>query len=285
MGLITNRWQVAYKKKGEEIYRLIDNPKWGWCADPFLIEYNETIYLFAEIFLYHTERKGVIGYCTFDGQKWSEWTVTLDLHWHLSYPFVYVEEGDLYMCPESYQNGEVDIYRLDGFPNKWSKVKTLFCNVKYADTTMFEKDGEKYLFTFHMIKGGAVGDGGLYKIEGDKMIDMGIISKNRSGARCGGKVIKADGKLIRVAQDCEKEYGSGIIFYGIETISPEYKENEIKRVYPKDIIVKSKRKYVGLHTYNECNEIQVIDLKYRCFSPKELWGRHRVRKVFLNKFR
>lgn len=97
------RWEIAYRRAGEEKFHLIPNPPYGWCADPFLVEYHDTIYLFAEIFLYKSERNGVIGYCTYENGRFGAWTITMDKHWHLSYPNVFVYENNLYMCPESYQ--------------------------------------------------------------------------------------------------------------------------------------------------------------------------------------
>ncbi|GFI63499.1 hypothetical protein IMSAG117_00914 [Lactobacillaceae bacterium] len=79
-------WKIAYRTSPEEPFKMVPNPEFAWAADPFLIKYEEKIYLFAELFLYKSERNGVIGYCEFMGDHFSEWKVTMDEHWHLSYP-------------------------------------------------------------------------------------------------------------------------------------------------------------------------------------------------------
>lgn len=281
----TNHWQIAWKWKNEDKYHIIANPKWGWCADPFLVEYEDSIYLFAEAFLYKSERNGVIVYCKFCDGKWGDWVVTMDRHWHLSYPNVWVEEERLLMCPESYQIGEIAIYELIDFPDKWKKIRTLISNVSYCDTTFVEEDDEEYLFTYDRELGGtSSGKGLIGKVIEGKIAELKVFSEKKEGNRCGGKVIRCRDKIIRVAQNCKDEYGKGLIFYEIDALWPKYMEHEIKRVFPQDISIYGRRKYIGIHTYNVCGDIEVIDLKYKYCSIKEYIARKRVRKVFCNKF-
>ena len=284
--IYSNHWQIAWRKRGDAEFLLISNPKWGWCADPFLINYNNKTYLFAEIFLHKSERSGVIGYCEYSDGKWNEWTVSMDRHWHLSYPNVWVENGKLLMCPESYQLGEVAIYELDGFPDKWKKVGTLISDVTYCDNTFLDYDDKKYMFSYERGEtGSSNGNGIICRIENGKIVEKRIFSENRENNRCAGKIIVENGHPIRVAQNCEKEYGNSLIFYEIDSLYPHYCEHEIKRVFPDDIHVRSNNHFIGVHTYNVCNDIEVIDLKYRTFSLSEYFARKRVKKVFINKYK
>lgn len=283
--LVRNHWQIAWKRKNEEKYKFICNPKWGWCADPFLVEYENELYLFAEIFLYKSERNGVIGYCKYLDGVWGDWVVTMDKHWHLSYPNVWVEDGKLLMCPESYQMEEVAIYELVEFPNKWKKINTLISDVEYCDTTFLCKDGNKYMITYE--RGTARYSGGrglLYRILNGRAVDMQVISESNEGNRCGGKIITEQNRIIRVAQNCKEEYGGGLIFYEIESVSPIYVEHEVKRILPKDIFLDGKNKFTGIHTYNTFRNIEVIDLKYSKISIDEYFARQRIKKVFVNKY-
>ena len=50
-----NHWQIAYRNNAEKEFTLVQNPDWGWCADPFLVKFQGEIYLFAEIFLYDAD--------------------------------------------------------------------------------------------------------------------------------------------------------------------------------------------------------------------------------------
>lgn len=280
-----SRWQIAYRKKGEEKFLLVPNPPYGWCADPFLVEYRETIYLFAEIFLYQSERNGVIGYCTYENGKFSSWTITMDKHWHLSYPNVFVYEDQLYMCPESYQKEEVALYRLVEFPSHWEKVVSLLENGKYVDTTFLRTERQTYMFTFqptfHQY-------GGLllqYRIDNGKVSEAHFITEDRNIARPGGNFIKENHKWIRVSQNSDKGYGCGLVFSVIDSIGEEYREHKVREIYPEDVLIeKSAVKYTGIHTYNRYQNLEVIDLKYTCYSFKEWLARKRIRKVFTNKY-
>lgn len=281
-----NRWEVAYRIGGHGGYSIIRSPEYGWVADPFLVEYKGDIYIFAEIFLWKSERNGIIGYCKYNGRSFGEWVVSMDRHWHLSYPFVFTKDDNLFMIPESYQLGEVAVYQLIQFPDKWEKVRTLISNVEYCDSTLFQyKNGKEYMFTFERGLKSPAGRGLLYDLDTKGLVNMRNLSDNLQGARCGGKVIIDHNRYIRVAQNCFPEYGKGLIFYEIDSIEPKYEEHEIYRMDVSDIQGDFNNNHIGIHTYNRLGEIEVIDLKYVVQSEEEKIASDRVREVFLNKFR
>ncbi len=280
-----NHWDIAWRKSKDEIFRLVQPPRYGWVADPFLVEYKDEIYLFAEIFLYLSERNGVIGYCKYEDDHFGEWTVTMDRHWHLSYPNVFVKDNHLYMVPESYQLGEVALYELIAFPDKWRKVHSYITDVEYCDSTFLHYDnGKEYMFTFERGEESPHGRSFLYEVFHEGLRKKKLLSDNLEGARCGGKIIHENNTYIRVAQDCSKEYGGSLIFYEIDSVEPTYIEHEIKRIEPEDIIGEFERKYIGIHTYNRMGSFEVIDLKYTSSSYEETEASERVRRVFNNKY-
>lgn len=278
-------YHIAYKTSEMEEFRVINNPNYGWVADPFLVKYEDEIYLFAEIFLYKSERNGVIGYTKYEGNGFGDWTVTMDRHWHLSYPNVFVKNGKLYMCPESYQSREVSVYELIGFPDKWKKVWTYINDVEYCDSTFLSDENNMYMFSFERKGNGVDGNGVLCKIVDGIIEDVRIISSNPTGSRPGGNILKKNGKYIRVAQNSIPEYGTGLVFYEIDNLWPNYSEHEIKRIKVKDINPKWSGKYCGVHTYNVLDDMTVIDLKEETFSMEEYEAQQRVRQVFVNKYR
>lgn len=280
-----NHWQIAYRKRGATNFIIVPNPPYGWAADPFVIEYQKELYLFAEIFLFKSERKGVIGYCKYQNGKFGEWKITMDKHWHLSYPFVFVQNEKLYMCPEAVQSEEISIYELISFPDRWKKVKTLLLNGKYADTTLLQYHDENYFFTFKHTENSLVnGTLYLYKWEKGDNLHAREISSDIGIARPGGRLICEKGRLIRVSQNSIGGYGAGLVFSEIDCLWPEYQEHVVKSIYPKDLEIKHKEKYIGIHTYNRCHDVEVIDLKYEVASFAEHRAQKRVRKVFLNKY-
>lgn len=281
---IFDRWQIAYRMRGDKLFHLLPNPEWGWAADPFPIVYEGNLYIFAEIFLYKSERNGVIAYNKFEDGKFTDWKVSMDRQWHLSYPNVFVAGDKLYMCPESYQNDEIAVYELQAFPDQWKKVKVLLTNIQCVDTTFFTYQGKTYLFTFKREKGGVKGELYLYRIEEDNVILQQMIAKDESGIRPGGKVFHQDEKVIRVSQDGTEGYGSGLIFSVIDAVEPIYQEHELRRISPQEVQGDWKRKFTGIHTYNKTDDVEAIDLKYQRVSLTEYLAKKRVRKVFQNKY-
>ena len=282
-----DHWHIAYKRIGTQRFEIIQSPYYGWTADPFLIRFKGRLYLFAEIFLYKSERKGVIGFCVYNEEKkqWSDWKVSMDRHWHLSYPYVFIRNEKLYMIPESWQLGEVVLYELKAFPDQWIKVKSLLMNGEYCDSTLFSWGGEDYLISFERGVKTPEGKGILYCH--DKTGDFRVcqnISDSLEGARCGGKVIYKNGKVIRVGQNSAKCYGGGLIFYEIDSVRPEYREHEIKRIDMNDFRLSWRRRFRGIHTYNEFEGFKVIDLCERTTSFAERMASKRVRKVFNDKY-
>lgn len=278
-------WEIAYRYKSNMPFIVIENPDWAWAADPFLCKYNGKIMLFAELYLYKSERNGIIGYCEWDGNSFGRWKVSMDRHWHLSYPNVWSEHGKLYMCPESNQLEEVAIYELVDFPDKWVKKKILLMNERYADNTFLEYKGKNFLFTYKH-KGNSNTDGDLlmYEITKKGVEAQKLICDDISKARPGGNFFWNNDKLIRVSQDCEEEYGKGLVFSEVTSVYPEYKENILERVYPNAVEIKSNKNYIGIHTYNRMDNLEVIDLKYEVCSKEELEASNRVKEVFTNKY-
>lgn len=278
-------WVIAYRKKEDEEFHTVPNPNWGWCADPFLVKYRGEIYLFAEAFLYKTERKGVLVYCKWNGKCFGDWTVTMDEHWHLSFPNVWTQNDKLYMCPESYQRGDVACYRLVDFPNQWKREKILIDNVKYVDTVFVERNRKKYLFTFAPAFKDSAGILKVFESSGGVYREIGNITSDKTLARPGGNFICGKDTMVRVGQNSENTYGEGLTFLKVESWFPTYRETEIKKVYARDVPIESKIKFCGIHTYNQLEDLEVIDLKYESDFVHEANSQARVRSIFINKYR
>lgn len=281
---VFDRWQIAYRMKRDDLFTLLPNPPWGWAADPFPILFRGELYIFAEIFLYQSERNGIIAYSKFENGCFTDWTVSMDKHWHLSYPNVFVVEDTLYLCPESYQNDEIAVYELQSFPDQWKKVRVLLSNLQCVDTTFFADQGKDYMVTFKREKGGVKGELYLYRMEEEDVTLLQTIAKDDGKGRPGGRFFYQDGRLIRVSQNNTNGYGGGLIFHEVDRVEPVYAEHEVRRISAQDVQGNWKRKFTGIHTYNRAEDVEVIDLRYRCVSLIEYLARKRVRKVFQNKY-
>lgn len=278
-------WQIAYRKHGEKIFKTIDNPPYAWAADPFLVEYEGKVFLFAELFLYKSERNGVIGYCEYENGCFSDWKISMDNHWHLSYPNVFVKDGKLMMCPETYQKKEVSIYELVELPNKWKIHKIILYDVMLVDSTFLSLENQHFMFSFKPSFIGNEGSLIQYKISEDyQVLSEKIISSDISVARPAGNFIKNKNKIFRVCQISGCNYGEGIKITKVESVWPEYKENIVKTIYPSDILVDSNKKIDGIHTFNSLGDLEVIDIKYYDKTFGEYIASKRTKKVFTNKY-
>jgi hypothetical protein len=76
-------------------------------------------------------------------------------------------------------------------------------------------------------------------------------------ARPAGRVVRRGDRLFRPAQDCERAYGSGIVWHEITELTPSrFAETEITRVEaPYDLGLD------GLHHFDEAGELQAIDFR------------------------
>ena len=80
-------------------------------ADPFVIQRNNKFYIFIEEFVYKKNR-GHISVITMemDG-KYSKPKKVLEKEFHLSYPFVFESDGELFLVPESASINRIDLYK------------------------------------------------------------------------------------------------------------------------------------------------------------------------------
>jgi hypothetical protein len=59
---------------------------------------------------------------------------------HVSYPYIFKYDGDIFLIPESYEEGKINLYKAKNFPDTWVKIHTLIEGVKAVDSTIFHYD-------------------------------------------------------------------------------------------------------------------------------------------------
>lgn len=226
------------------IFRMSINKLWKakpilFRADPFLFVKDEELFLFYEI--QHGFDSGqIVMIKTRDTIHWSEPVIVLQEPFHLSFPFVFEEDHHIYMIPESEESDTIRLYRANKDLTSFSFVRTLLyqervkgfrCN--YVDSHIYKKDGFYYLFTSYMKDWKMTQE----LFVSDNLID-GIFKKHPSSPLCvsheygrnGGALIDFDGKLLRVSQDCHKEYGENVSLFEIVKLDEHcYEEQLYKR--------------------------------------------------------
>lgn len=206
----------------------------NFVADPFLYVQGDILYLFFETKNSIT-MQGDIGVArsTDNGATWQQLGIALDEDWHLSYPYVFDYDGQIYMMPEGSAKGELRLYRALNFPLTWKLEKTIM-KKPLVDSFIINHDGKYWLFGSDHSGIGTMKNGQLeiwYSIS-----PLGpwkphkknpIYNTDKSmGARNGGRPFVHNGNLYRVGQDCGDTYGKRVHIFKVEVLT----ENEFREV-------------------------------------------------------
>ena len=127
-------------------------PKNKFIADPFGLYYNDTFHVIYESFLFK-EGVGKISACKYDDDGFSKNGVVIDEQFHLSYPFVFEHENNIYCIPETAEAKQIRLYKAVDFPHKWKFEHVLIDQYAGIDNTLFRHDGHWWLFSTDRQKG------------------------------------------------------------------------------------------------------------------------------------
>lgn len=208
----------------------------NFVADPFLYIQGDVFYLFFETKNSIT-KQGDIGVArsTDKGVSWEQLGIALDEDWHLSYPYVFEDNGHIYMLPEGRAKGQVRLYRAVRFPLEWTLEKIIM-KKPLVDSVIIPHDGNYWLFgSDHS------GIGAEYNAQLEIWYSRSplgpwrphkknpIYNKDKSmGARNGGRPFLFDGHLYRVGQDDGETYGRRVRLFKIEILTTDmFKEVEV----------------------------------------------------------
>ena len=148
---IEYRWGIAYTRsswKNAVLWRStkVKSPPLHFLADPFVISKNGKDFCFVEDFDYLKQRANIAVYELTNGGSTRIGTA-LEEQFHLSFPYIFEYQGELYMCPETAENRDIRIYRCIEFPLRWELKKIVMEKISAADTMFFEKNGKWWMFT------------------------------------------------------------------------------------------------------------------------------------------
>lgn len=214
-------------------------------ADPFILDANAsqiTVLVEEKIF----GQKGTIVELTIDAESMEllKRISLLELDTHLSYPFIFHEDGSTYVMPENSQAGEIKTYR---YLNHKLEKFDIAIDQGVNDATFIDF-GDKYYMLATKILPDCNKEVYLFQADSPfgkwQQVDVKPVVTGRHFSRPGGAFFKSEHKLYRVAQDCAGLYGNSIHIREIESFVP-YKEKEYCHIKPK-----SYRYSKGLHTLN-----------------------------------
>lgn len=204
-------------------------PRDRFWADPFLWCRDGRQALFFETYPFAT-RRGAIAALELDpdGKPIGEETPVLACAHHLSYPFLFEHDGQLYMMPESSEARRLDVWRCVEFPFCWAPAATLMEGVRLVDATLI-REGDRWWLFCAMRHGRAKLNQTLCAFHADSPLASSWTPHARnpllrdfSRARPGGRILRdAGGRLLRPAQNCVPHYGAGIVMNEIRVLDPE----------------------------------------------------------------
>jgi hypothetical protein len=247
-------------------------PRGRFWADPFLCTHNGRTFCFVEDFVYKTG-KGHITALEISGTRIVEHGIALKEPFHLSFPFLFEYQGELYMCPETCASGQLRVYRCTAFPLKWELEKTLMDGVSAVDTMLFHKGGKWWMFT--TIDESGTGDhcSELYLFSSDSPLNTKWVPHPQNpiridsyGGRNAGLIIEGE-KIFRLAQ-CQgfDRYGHSLLAYEIKELSESrYVEDLVATIGPN-----FRKGLLGTHHLSTNGKTTVIDHVSRSIA---LWHR------------
>jgi hypothetical protein len=241
----------------------VNKPNDEFWADPFLFEYKSEMYVFFEKFPFATQR-GIISCGKIEGSNLVDVVDVLDLPYHLSYPFIFEEEGEIYMMPETNANNRLEIYKCAKFPNKWELYSTAFEGEKVADSFFYTDnneqkwlflnkssgpetslDNELYIYKVDSIK--------LHRIESHKQNPIYIDTRV---ARNGGAIFTYNNQIYRPSQrNIDGIYGKALNINRIDCLTiDDYIENTVKIIEPN-----SQKRLKGIHHLHQTKNYFIFD--------------------------
>lgn len=200
-------------------------------ADPFMIEADNTWYMFFEV-MNAARDKGEIGLATSrDGLRWQYQQIVLTEYFHLSYPYVFCVGKEYFMIPESFEAKAMKLYKADLFPSKWSCAGTLL-EGPWVDSSIFFFDGRWWVFSNPVAPENRVLE--LFyadAIEGPwhRHPMSPLIKDDTRAARGAGRVNVVNNKPVRFAQDCVPFYGTAVRAFEVSVLTASsYVEREME---------------------------------------------------------
>lgn len=278
------KYSIAIRKRnnGDRFWELddyifdevdVDTEDRYWLADPFIVERNGVTYIFCEAYDM-VERRGKIGYFVYGQTAKPKLKIVINETYHLSFPFLYEKENDMYIVPETCENNSIQVYRVRKFPNEWKVETILIDNIYACDSLLISNQGHQYLLTNEMYDGDYQGHHNYCWVK-DVIFDMScwkcnfeskrLVDEGDFGNRNAGSVFEYRGKLVRPGQDCtDNNYGKGLVFNEILMSTP-YEEKTLFHVDCKEFSAHLDSEHkclLGVHTYNSTEQYEVVDICY-----------------------
>jgi hypothetical protein len=231
--LYHEQWLVV-AGKGQEL--IPDPSKGDWLmtppadrfwADPFPIEKDGRVWILLEVLPFATQRGHLAAIELFEDGSYGKEETIMITESHLSYPFIFSWQDELYLLPEAGESREVTLWKCESFPDRWTKAATLLTDVCFADATLIEHEGLWWLFMTIGEQNGICLQDELHLYYAHSPLGPWTphienpIKSDARNSRPAGNIFYRDGVLYRPAQDCATGYGKATVLNRIDRLDIE----------------------------------------------------------------
>ena len=256
-----------------------------WYADPILLTYRSDTYLLMESFDMRTQL-GSIACARFDeAGRLSEPKVILREKYHMSFPMVFFWNRELYMIPETCGNRSLNLYRCEGDIEQWTLVRSFPVEEELVDTVAVAcsdncvelissavHETHKRKFKWQKLR--ILREGDDYRLEADAAFNAG--GDYDYGCRMAGALVTEEMPPILPTQEStDVHYGRNLYLNdfsgGDITALPVLKKVTVDNILLPDV---PQKEQIGVHSYALSDKLEVVDMRYFRFSP-----RNRLRKI------
>lgn len=233
-------------------------------ADPFGLWHNGYLYVFAEAYDYRTRCGDIVVFVLDSDFNVLEQRTVLKEPWHLSYPYVFEADGEIWMLPEGYKSGTLSLYRAVDFPWTWEKVPEFVFPCAAIDPSPVFAEGYWWIFytppapkaarTSALMLARAPQLTGPWQNVSEQPIRV-----DKQGARMGGTPYIDNGNLILPVQDCSSSYGGALRL--LEMPLDSFAAPQLARGAWLQAPASSAPYTAGLHTLSAVGNVTLIDTR------------------------
>jgi len=241
-------------------------------ADPFILSSDKGLYhLIIEDYSMDDHYGKVALLIVNDRYEVQEHKILLDTRSHLSYPFVFKENGNVYVFPESADNGNLSCYLYNPETRSLGFVKHII-NMPLLDSNIIKHKNKYWIFGITREKD----NNENYELQCFYSDDLlgpytphpaNPLANGMDGVRSAGNIMEIDGVLYSPTQNCKEQYGKSISINKITRLNETSYTSEFHMNISIDKNNKYNRGIKTIHTINVHDELIVVDGIKWTFAP------------------
>ena len=289
-----NEWSIGiatckiedFQQNKAPIIWFKNSSKISFNADPFGFKVNDKEYVIFEEYSQILKR-GRIAIAEINNNKLINKKIILDNKKHLSYPFIFMENDEIFVICESYKSKKLDLYKLDKSNLSLQKIREIFSYQEAIDPTIIKFNNKYWLFYSKKEKS----EEELYLAFANSLHDNFIqhpknpIKSCKASARSAGTPFVTDNQIYRPAQNCQKFYGEKITINKINILNEnDFNEEICYEILPPKNAVDNQSSFIAIHTISKLGDVTLIDgLQKKFFIYKPLISIFRnLKKIVVN---